>query len=164
MGPDIPEIAKRLGQYKESVRYRYKTKILEKGFAVQAMMDHEKLGLRRAVMITDFGSQYEEYARQILIAMSDLCYVVGFEKTVPKGSYIIDASKSISQVSAQLRWITMNLAEVAKDLMKERSRSGKTQIHSSKFRALLLVKSPYKLRSAASLPCSPSSTRRNSRC
>jgi DNA-binding Lrp family transcriptional regulator len=92
LGPDIPEIARRLGQFKESVRYRYKEKILNKGFAVQAAVDHEKLGLRRTVMLVDFEDDYAEYAATILTAMSQLCYVVSFAKELPRGKYVVNLS------------------------------------------------------------------------
>jgi hypothetical protein len=92
IGPDINEISRRLGQYKESVRYRYNEKILGKGIAVQGAIDHEKLGLRRVVFIVEFSDEYEKYAQSILIAMSDLCYVAGFERIMPDGRYVINAS------------------------------------------------------------------------
>jgi len=92
IGPDINEISRRLGQYKESVRYRYDERILGKGIAVQGAIDHEKLGLRRVVFIIEFSDEYEQYARSILIAMSDLCYVTGFERIMPDGSYVVNAS------------------------------------------------------------------------
>lgn len=92
IGPDIPEIARRLGQFKESVRYRYKEKILARGMAVQASIDHEKLGLRRVVFVVDFAEEYEQYAQSILTAMSELCYVTGFDKVLPEGSYAVNAS------------------------------------------------------------------------
>jgi hypothetical protein len=92
IGPEIPEIARRLGQFKESVRYRYKEKILGKGIAVQAAIDHEKLGLRRVVFVVEFADEYEQYAQSILLAMSDLCYVTGYDLTMPEGSYIVNAS------------------------------------------------------------------------
>jgi len=92
LGPEIPEISRRLGQFKESVRYRYKEKILGKGIAVQAAIDHEKLGLRRVVFIIEFADEYERYAQPILIAMSDLCYVTGFERVMPNGTYLVNAS------------------------------------------------------------------------
>jgi DNA-binding Lrp family transcriptional regulator len=92
LGPDIPEIARRLGQFKESVRYRFKQKLLSKGFAVQAAVDHEKLGLRRVVSIVKFGDQYEAYAESILTAMSELCYLVSFEMTLPEGYFILNFS------------------------------------------------------------------------
>ena len=87
VGPDVPEISRRLGQFKESVRYRYKEKILNKGFAVQALVDHERLGLRRIVAVLDFANEYRKYAQSILVSMSDLCFLVSFSKTMPGGYY-----------------------------------------------------------------------------
>jgi hypothetical protein len=92
IGPDIPEISRRLGQFKESVRYRYKEKILGRGFSVQASVDHEKLGLRRVLMILDFAPEYKTYANTILTAMNELCYVVSFEKKMFRGDYFVEAS------------------------------------------------------------------------
>lgn len=92
IGPEINEIARRLGQFKESVRYRYREKILSKGVAVQAAIDHEKLGLRRVVFLVDFADDYVHYAQPILMAMSDLCYVTGFVGTMPEGTYAVNAS------------------------------------------------------------------------
>ena len=91
IGPDIPEIARRLGQYKESVRYRYKEKILNHGFAVQASIDYEKIGLRHVEMVVDFSKEFRDYAQSVLAAMSDICYVAGFEKLFPKGDYFVRA-------------------------------------------------------------------------
>ena len=70
VGPDVPEISRRLGQFKESVRYRYKEKILSKGFAVQASVDHEKLGLRRVIVVLDFAEGYRKFAQSILSSMN----------------------------------------------------------------------------------------------
>ena len=92
IGPDIPEISRRLGQFKESVRYRYKEKVLGRGFGVQASVNHEKLGLRRVVFFADFSPQYKQYAHSILSAMSELCFVVGFEKRMFRGDYYVEAS------------------------------------------------------------------------
>lgn len=91
IGPDIPEIARRLGQFKESVRYRYKEKILNRGFAVQAVPDYEKLGMRRVIVRIDFAQEYKQYANAILTAMNELCYVVNFYKTLPEGEYVTHA-------------------------------------------------------------------------
>lgn len=91
-GPDIPEISRRLGQFKESVRYRYKEKIIGSGMAIQAAIDHEKLGLKRVVFLADFAEEYKQYAQPILIAMSDLCYVTGFVGTMPEDAYAVNAS------------------------------------------------------------------------
>jgi len=92
VGPDIPEISRRLGQFKESVRYRYKEKILNKGFAVQAAVDHEKLGLKRLIMVIDFAESYRNYATTILTAMNELSYVVGFAKALVGTEYVVNVS------------------------------------------------------------------------
>ena len=92
IGPDIPEISRRLGQFKESVRYRYKEKILGEGFAIQAAVNHEALGLKRVVVVAKFSDLYAEYAETILTAMNEVCYVVSFERTLPEGAYVINAS------------------------------------------------------------------------
>ena len=92
VGPDIPEISRRLGQFKESVRYRYKEKVVNRGFAVQAAVDHEKLGLRRLILIADVPEPYKSYASSVFAAMSELCYVVGFSRTLVGGEYIIHLS------------------------------------------------------------------------
>jgi len=91
IGPDIPEISRRLGQFKESVRYRYKEKILKHGFAIQASTDYEKIGLRHVEMVVDFSNEFRDYAQSILAAMSDICYIAGFEKLFPRGDYFVRA-------------------------------------------------------------------------
>jgi hypothetical protein len=92
VGPDVPEISRRLGQFKESVRYRYKEKILNRGFAVQGAVDHEKLGLKRLILIADVPDPYRVYAQSILLALHELCYVVGFTKTLVGGEHVINLS------------------------------------------------------------------------
>ena len=92
IGPDIPEISRRLGQFKESVRYRYKAKLLDRGFAIQAIVDHEKLGLKRMVALIDFAPQFTAYGESILTAMNELAYVVAFHQTLPDGSFLVNAS------------------------------------------------------------------------
>lgn len=92
LGPDIPEISRKLGQFKESVRYRYKEKILNQGFAISAAVDHEKLGLKRLIAVMDFASEYQDYSQAILAAMTDLCYLVGFSRTLPNDHYLANFS------------------------------------------------------------------------
>ena len=99
VGPDIPEISRRLGQFKESVRYRYKEKIVNRGFAVQAAVDHEKLGLRRLMMIAEVPELYKNYAQAIFAAMHELSYVVGFTKTLVGGEHIINVSAPAERIS-----------------------------------------------------------------
>lgn len=92
IGPDIPEISRRLGQFKESVRYRYKEKILNRGLAVQAAVDHEKLGLKRLIVIAEVSDTYKRFAQSIFTAMHELCYVTGFARTLVGGEYVVNLS------------------------------------------------------------------------
>ena len=92
LGPDVPEISRRLGQFKESVRYRYKEKILGRGFAVQAAVDHERLGLKRMMVILDFNKDFGVFAQSILEAMNELCYLVSYARTLPGGQYVVNVS------------------------------------------------------------------------
>jgi hypothetical protein len=92
IGPDIPEIARRIKAYKETVRYWYKENLIKKGFAVSAMVNHSKLGLTRMVILADLEENFESYAPTLFTAMNELCYIVGFERTLPEGRYIVQAS------------------------------------------------------------------------
>jgi hypothetical protein len=110
VGPDIPEISRRLGQFKESVRYRYKEKILSKGFSVQASVNHEALGLRRMILLVDFADPYREYAQSILSAMNELCYLVGFSKQLIGTGYVVMVSVP-SAFESEVREFFMGLKE-----------------------------------------------------
>lgn len=92
IGPDIAEIARRLGIFKESLRYKYKEKILKKGFSVHANVNHEALGLNREIYVVEIDECYREYVNVILSAMNKMCYLVGFSKTLPDGRYILHES------------------------------------------------------------------------
>ncbi len=80
-----------MGEHKESVRYWFK-KLLKQGIVIQASVNFERLGLTRVVAVADFASEYESQAEAILIAMSQLCYVQSFVKTLPDGHFIIKAT------------------------------------------------------------------------
>ena len=110
LGPDIPEISRRLGQFKESVRYRYKEKILNRGFAVQAAVDHEKLGLKRLMIIAEVPDPYRNYAQAIFAAMHELCYVVGFTKTLVGGEHVVNLSVPAEKIT-ELREFFSSLKE-----------------------------------------------------
>ena len=91
-GPQINRIARELGVHKETARYWYKEKLLKKGYAVQAVPNHEKLGLRRIVAVAEFSELFRPYADAILMAMSELSYLGSFMKALPDDLYSIQAS------------------------------------------------------------------------
>jgi DNA-binding Lrp family transcriptional regulator len=103
VGPDIPLIAKSMGEHKESVRYWFK-KLLKQGIVIQPAVNFERLGLTRVVAIADFSKELESQAESILIAMSQLCYVQSFVKTLPEGHYVIQGTVPIEYVA---QWMDM---------------------------------------------------------
>lgn len=92
MGPDIDLIARISGQYKETIRYRYKEKILAKGFALQARLNFEGMGLRRVVMTARLGDTYMPYAKEVFTAMNKLCYLTSAAELMPQGTYMLHAT------------------------------------------------------------------------
>lgn len=104
LGPNIDEIARRLGEDREIVSYHYRRKILDIGLKVQAIVNHEKLGLKRLVIIASVSSEFEPYAEAIFSSMNELCYVVGFERTLPEGLFIINVSVPAEHYNALLKF------------------------------------------------------------
>jgi hypothetical protein len=92
MGPDIDRIARVSGQYKETIRYRYKEKILGKGFALQARLNFEGMGIKRIIMTVRVGEAYNSYAKEVFMAMNKLCYLTSFASLMPEGTYMIHAT------------------------------------------------------------------------
>jgi DNA-binding Lrp family transcriptional regulator len=91
VGPRIPEIARRMGRHKETVRYWYK-KLEERDFSISARINHEALGLRRVVMKVKFGKDYVDYVKPLMFAMNELSYLVSYTKTLPEDVYVLEAS------------------------------------------------------------------------
>ena len=98
IGPDVGEISRRLGQFKESVRYRYREKIVGNGFSIQAIPNYGALGLRRIVMKVRVAEKYSQFAQKLFSAMSDLCFVVGYAGTMLEDSYILHAGVPVEFV------------------------------------------------------------------
>jgi DNA-binding Lrp family transcriptional regulator len=99
IGPDIAEISRRLGQFKESVRYRYKEKLVKRGFAIKAEPDYGALGLRRIVMKLGVADEYAARASKVFEAMSDICYLVAYAGTMPSGIYLAQAAVPVEFTS-----------------------------------------------------------------
>jgi len=91
-GPQVNRIARELGVHKETARYWYREKLLKKGYTVQAVPNHEKLGLRRVVALAEFSESFKPYADAILMALGELSYLSSFAKTLPEDKYSIQAS------------------------------------------------------------------------
>jgi len=102
-GPQINRIARELQIHKETARYWYKEKLLKKGYTVQAVPNHEKLGLRRVIAVAEFSDGFKSYADAILMAMSELCYLTSFAKTLPDDLYSIHANVPQEHVGDWIR-------------------------------------------------------------
>jgi DNA-binding Lrp family transcriptional regulator len=90
-GPRIDEIAREIGVYKETVRYWYNA-MLKNGFTIQASRNHEKLGMKRVVVVVELSEAFREYADAIFYSLGQLAYIVTFAKTLPDGYYVLNAS------------------------------------------------------------------------
>jgi hypothetical protein len=91
-GPQINRIARDARIHKETARYWYKEKLLKKGYTMTAVPDYEKLGLGRVVAFVGFSEKFVPYADAILMAMSELCYLSSFAKSLTEDSYSIQAN------------------------------------------------------------------------
>lgn len=89
VGPNINEIARRTGQFKETVRYRYHRFFLERGISLQAMMSYPKLGFKRLVLIVKLAPACEPNAKSIFDVMNDLCYLRSFTRVMLSGEYVL---------------------------------------------------------------------------
>jgi len=89
VGPKINQIARLTGQHKESARYRYHKFFLDKGITIQATPNYSKLGLGRLIVYAKFADEFEPQATAILSAMSELCYLHSFTRTILSHEYII---------------------------------------------------------------------------
>jgi DNA-binding Lrp family transcriptional regulator len=104
IGPRIPEIARRLGRHKETVRYWYK-KLEAHGFAVQASVNHEALGLKRLIFKVQFGEGYGDFVQQLMLAMNELAYIVSYAKALAEDTYMVNASVPAEFVSEYLSFM-----------------------------------------------------------
>jgi len=89
-GPRITEIARELGESPETVRYWFKNNILaHKGIAYQAVPNYIGLGFTRIRAIIDFADDYLAHARDILVSMSQLCFLTHYFRLFPSGFYSV---------------------------------------------------------------------------
>jgi len=88
-GPNINEIARQTGQYKETVRYRYHKFFLDKGITVQAAPSYPRLGFKRLIVVAKLARSCEANAKSIFTALRELCYLHSFTRVMLTGEYVI---------------------------------------------------------------------------
>jgi len=91
-GPQINRISRELRIHKETARYWYKERLLKRGYTTTAVPNYERLGLGRVVALAEFSDRFAPYADAILMAMSELCYLSSFAKTLTEDLYSIQAN------------------------------------------------------------------------
>ena len=89
VGPNINEIARRLRQFKETVRYRYHRFFLDKGISLQAMLSYQKLGFKRLVLIVKLAPECEANARVIFDELNNHCYLRSFTRVMLTGEFVV---------------------------------------------------------------------------
>jgi len=104
-GPQINRISRELRIHKETARYWYKERLLKRGYTMTAVPNYERLGLRRVVVIAEFSNVFAPYADAILMAMSDLCYLSSFAKTLTEDLYSIQANVPIEHTDSWVRFM-----------------------------------------------------------
>lgn len=104
IGPRVPEIARRMGRHKETVRYWYK-KLEEHDFAIQAITNHEAFGLKRILLKVTFGNDYVDYVKPLMFAMNDLCFVSSYAKALAEDYYSINCAVPKGLVAEYLSFV-----------------------------------------------------------
>jgi len=89
VGPNVNEIARQTGQYKETVRYRYHRFFLDKGITVQAAPSYPRLGFKRLIVVAKLARSCEANAKSIFTALRETCYLHSFTRVMLSGEYII---------------------------------------------------------------------------
>jgi hypothetical protein len=89
VGPNVNEIARLTGQYKETVRYRYHRFFLDKGITVQAVPSYTRLGFKRLIVFARLARSREANAKSIFTALCELCYLHSFTRVMLSGDYVI---------------------------------------------------------------------------
>ena len=92
VGPNLNEIARVSGQNKETVRYRYREKILKKGFGLQARPNYERFGLKRVMILTDLGGEYLRQTPQLFKRLNETAYIASYHRTLIGGRSVVSAS------------------------------------------------------------------------
>ncbi|MFQ5712383.1 MAG: hypothetical protein ACE5GD_11495, partial [Candidatus Geothermarchaeales archaeon] len=78
-------ISKLLKMQAQTVRYKIKKQILERGFWIQVEADYYKLGLMRLWAFLDFHPRYEDDAPNLLELLSKRGYLTYYGLITPQG-------------------------------------------------------------------------------
>ncbi len=85
----MAEIARRLGEPKETVSYAFNSKIRKNGYSVHARWSRGALGLRDVIAVVDVAPRYVPHAKDVMFGMDEHWFLQDFMRTVPEGSFIL---------------------------------------------------------------------------
>jgi DNA-binding Lrp family transcriptional regulator len=89
VGSNINEVARRMGMFKETARYWYRWKFVEKGIGLGASVDYKALGFKRLLVISRVNREYRPLVQELFLAMDNKWYVTGYIGTIPDDTMII---------------------------------------------------------------------------
>ncbi|MDG6933091.1 MAG: winged helix-turn-helix domain-containing protein [Nitrososphaerota archaeon] len=108
-GPAINRAAKKLGQHKETARYRYQNMIMkERRGYLQAAVEYGRLGLSRIMALVEFDPSLKRVAPMVLQAMNAKGFLVAYVRSSYDDMYITDFSVPIgfhSSVERSLEYL-----------------------------------------------------------
>ncbi len=91
LGPNINEISRRVGLFKETARYLYKKRIIDKGMNIIGDAAYGRFGLQRLTALARVREEYRPYIHQIFMAMADYWPVVHYQRTIPDDRLLVSA-------------------------------------------------------------------------
>jgi len=102
-GPFITKIAREMRVSPETARYWYRESILSrKGFALNACLNEQKLGLRRIVALADLDEKYWSIAKDVFEALYQYLGLTYYIRLYPSGRFLLQY-KIPSEREADLR-------------------------------------------------------------
>lgn len=72
----------------ETVRYKIHEQLISKGVRIHAVVDYNKLGLRRNWATLNFTEEYNELAPKILDRLSSMGYLTYYGRVLPQGNIV----------------------------------------------------------------------------
>lgn len=109
-GPNVNEVAAKLGVYKETARYWYKHFLVERRISLRAVPNYRKLGLDRLIVIASFPPSFQPHAKTIFSLLHECCYLKEVEQIPVEGRFIIHVA------------VPAELAETCADLFRKLER------------------------------------------
>lgn len=85
VGPEIGEIARRVGVFRETLRYRFQRYFVQRGLLVQANPYYAKLGLRRLLIVAKLSQSLEARASTVMPILGERCYLARVTETTFEG-------------------------------------------------------------------------------